>query len=128
MINLLLIAAGGALGSLLRSWVAELVSVAVGSAFIWSILLINVSGSFLIGLAAGASWDQVRLSDSTFVRYFIMVGLCGGYTTFSSFSLQTFALLQAGETARAFLNMSLSILTCLLATWAGFGLAAAVSR
>jgi CrcB protein len=128
MLNLSLIALGGALGSVLRYLLAELISALVGTSLIWAVLLINVSGSFLIGLAAGASWDQVRLADGPFIRYFVMVGVCGGYTTFSAFSLQTVSLLQSGEVARAGLNVFLSLSCCLIATWAGFALSAALSR
>jgi len=128
MLNVLLIATGGALGSVLRYLISEAVSALIGMSAVWAILLVNVSGSFIIGLAAGASWEHVRLADSSFTRYFVMVGVCGGYTTFSSFSLQTFSLLQSGEIARASINVGLSVVTCLIATWAGYALAAALSR
>jgi CrcB protein len=128
MLNLSLIALGGALGSVLRYLLSELISALVGTSLIWAVLLVNVSGSFLIGLAAGASWDHLRLADGPFMRYFVIIGLCGGYTTFSAFSLQTFSLLQSGEIARAGLNVFLSISFCLVATWAGFALSAALSR
>jgi fluoride exporter len=128
MLNLSLIALGGALGSVLRHLLSELISALVGTSLIWAVLLVNVSGSFLIGLAAGASWDHLRLADAPFMRYFVIIGLCGGYTTFSAFSLQTFSLLQSGEIARAGLNVFLSISFCLVATWAGFALSAALSR
>ena len=124
----LLIAIGGALGSLARYWISEALALTLGPQFPWGTLCVNVTGSFLIGLAAGGSWDEVRLMDSTFVRHFLMVGICGGYTTFSSFSLQTVAMLQVGDVGRAAVNVVLSVLTCVAATWSGFAIAAALSR
>lgn len=126
--NGLLIAVGGAIGSLSRYWVAEWVARMLGTAFPYGTLLVNVTGSVLIGLAAGGSWDHVRLSEAPVVRSFVMVGICGGYTTFSSFSLQTLLLLQAGEWLRASVNVLLSVFACLLASWAGFALATFFSR
>jgi fluoride exporter len=127
-VNGLLIAVGGAIGSLSRYWVAEWVARLLGTAFPYGTLLVNVTGSVLIGLAAGGSWDHVRLSEAPVVRSFVMVGICGGYTTFSSFSLQTLLLLQAGEWLRASVNVLLSVFACLLASWAGFALATFFSR
>ncbi len=124
----LLIAIGGALGSLARWGLSELVARAWGPAFPWGTLLVNVTGSFLIGAAAGGSWNDVRLVDSPFVRHFVMVGVCGGYTTFSAFSLQTVSMLQAGDVGRAGIYAVASVLSCLVATWAGYALAAALAR
>jgi len=127
-VNGLLIAVGGAIGSLARYWVAEWVALAVGAAFPYGTLLVNVTGSFLIGFVAGGSWEHIRLAEAPAIRSFVMVGICGGYTTFSSFSLQTVLLLQAGEWFRASMNVLLSVIGCLLSTWAGFAVAAAFSR
>jgi CrcB protein len=124
----LLIAVGGALGSLARYWISEALALALGPAFPWGTLLVNVTGSFVIGLAAGGTIGDMRLIASPFVRHFVMVGLCGGYTTFSAFSLQTVSMLQAGDVGRASLNVFASVATCLVATWAGYALAAALSR
>ena len=122
-----LIAAGGALGSLARFWISEALALAFGPAFPWGTLIVNVSGSFVIGLAAGGSIGGTRLLALPLVRHFVMIGLCGGYTTFSAFSLQTVSMLQAGDVGRASLNVVASIATCLVATWAGYAFAAAVS-
>ena len=122
------IALGGALGSLARWSVSEALARLLGPAFPWGTLLVNVSGCLLIGAAAGGSWNDVRLIESTVVRQFVMVGLCGGYTTFSAFSLQTVGMLQAGDAGRALAYVASSVLTCLLATWVGYALAAALSR
>jgi CrcB protein len=127
-VTAILIALGGALGSLARYWASEAIARAYGPGFPWGTLLVNVTGSFLIGLAAGGYGPHGRLIESAVVRQFVMVGLCGGYTTFSAFSLQTVSMLQAGDVGRAGLNVAASVVTCLVATWAGFALAAALSR
>jgi fluoride exporter len=127
-VNPILIALGGALGSLARWWISEALALAVGPAFPWGTLLVNVTGSFVIGFAAGGTIGDTRLIASPFVRHFVMVGLCGGYTTFSAFSLQTVSMLQAGDVGRASLNVVASVTTCLVATWAGYALAAVLSR
>ena len=124
----LLIAFGGALGSLARYWISEALAIALGPAFPWGTLFVNVSGSLVIGFAAGWSGEHGRLMESTYVRHFVMVGLCGGYTTFSSFSLQTLSMLQVGDLGRAGLNVFSSVGTCLVAVWAGYALAATLSR
>src|SRR5580692_11488971 len=93
----LLIALGGALGTVARYFIGT--HVAVGDAFPWSTLLINVSGSFAIGLAATLVAEG-RWFASTEGRLFFMTGICGGFTTFSAFSLQTLVLLREGEWLR----------------------------
>ena len=124
----LLIAVGGALGSLARYWISEALALALGPAFPWGTLLVNVTGSFVIGAAAGGAIGDTRLIASPFVRHFVMVGLCGGYTTFSAFSLQTVAMLQVGDVGRAALNVGASVGSCLVATWVGYALAVALAR
>jgi len=127
-VTALLIALGGALGSLARYGISEALARAWGPSFPWGTLLVNVTGCVLIGAAAGGSWNDVRLIESSFVRQFVMVGVCGGYTTFSAFSLQTVGMLQSGDTGRAGLYVAASVVTCLLATWAGYAAAAALAR
>lgn len=124
----LLVAAGGALGSLARWWLQLATTAALGPAFPWGTLLANVSGCLAIGLAAGWAGEDGALLDSDFVRHFVMIGFCGGYTTFSAFGLQTMELLQAGDAARAGFNVASTLALCLLATWGGYALAAAASR
>ena len=94
----------------------------------WGIMLVNVSGSFVIGAAAGSLVVMPEGADTTALRYFVMVGLCGGYTTFSSFSLYTLQLLQVGMLGRALLHVLLSVLCCVMATAAGYALTAAITR
>ena len=122
------VALGGALGSLGRYWIAELFAALGVLAFPWATLFANVTGSFLIGFIATLTGPDGRLLVAPELRQFWMVGVCGGYTTFSSFSLQTLTLAQGGEWARAGLNVVLSVVLCLLAVWLGHLAAAALNR
>ncbi len=115
------IALGGALGSVGRHWVSTLVVARWGNAFPWGTLFINVSGSLLIGWVAGCNSGWLAGDNA---RKFLMVGICGGFTTFSAFSFQTLELIQKGDIARALLNILASIALCLLAVWLGHLLAA----
>jgi len=121
------IAAGGALGSMARYACSSLVAGWFGETFPLGTLIINVLGSFVIGLFAGLTGPDGRLMVSGDIRQFVMVGICGGYTTFSSFSYQTLTLAQDGEYARAGVNVVASVVLCLLAVWLGFVGAAAVN-
>ena len=94
------VALGAAAGSLAHTWLAELFAASGMSAFPWATLAANVSGSFLIGLIAALTGPDGRVLVAPDVRLFWMVGVCGGYTTFSSFSLQTLTLAQGGEWAK----------------------------
>jgi CrcB protein len=127
-LNSFAVAAGGALGSLARYWLAELFAALGMAAFPWATLVANVSGSFVIGLVAALTGPDGRMLVAPELRLFWMVGICGGYTTFSSFSLQTLTLAQAGDWGRAGLNVASSLLLCLLAVWLGYLLAAWLNR
>ncbi len=124
--NYLWVAAGGALGSVARFWLTTLMINLAGAGFPWGTLLINIVGSFLIGLFGISTGHLGRFSVPSEIRVFLMVGICGGFTTFSSFSLQTYELAHAGEVLRAGLYIVASVVLCLLAVWLGiaFGLAA----
>jgi CrcB protein len=113
------VAAGGAVGSVLRYWVGLAVSYLVAGAFPWGTLLINVVGSFVIGAFAALVGSEGRYEGNNMLRLLVMVGLCGGFTTFSSFSLQTLLLLRAGDIWAAFANVVASVGICVLATTAG---------
>src|ERR1700722_13459675 len=91
------VAAGGALGSLARFWLASAMTALTGPRFPWGTLLINVLGSFIIGLVAAVTLTPVRVAMHPDLRVFLMVGVCGGFTTFSAFSLQTLELMQSGD-------------------------------
>ncbi|TLU73573.1 fluoride efflux transporter CrcB [Lichenicoccus roseus] len=124
MLMIVLVAAGGALGSVLRYLIGVVTTAAWGSAFPWGTILINIAGSFVIGLFAAGTVAGGVLPASQALRVFVMVGLCGGFTTFSSFSLQTLELLRGGRAGMALLNVTLSVLLCLAAVAAGFQLGA----
>lgn len=110
---------GGALGSGARFWASGLVAERYGAVFPLGTLFVNVTGSFLIGVVAALSDPGGPLLVSPRLRQFVMIGVCGGYTTFSSFSLQTLELAQAGDWLRAGANSVLSLVCCLVAVWLG---------
>lgn len=124
MFNYLWIALGGALGTAGRYWISGLVASRFGETFPWGTIIINVTGSFVIGFFATLTGPDGRLLVGTTARQFVMVGICGGYTTFSSFSLQTLTLAQNGEWQAAAGNIVLSVVLCLLAVWLGHAAAA----
>ncbi len=110
---------GGALGSGARYWTSGLVGERFGEIFPLGTLLVNVSGSFLIGFLAGLTEPPSPFPAGPRLRQFLMIGILGGYTTFSTFSLQTLELARAGDWARAGLNSVLSLVCCLVAVWLG---------
>lgn len=116
----LLIALGGAIGSVSRFGLSQLVARKVIDDFPWGTILVNVSGSLLIGfLAAMLSTGKLTAEARGFITHFLIVGVCGGYTTFSSFSLQTLSLLQAKHYLAAGANVLLSVMLCLVAVALG---------
>ncbi|MFI5336133.1 MAG: fluoride efflux transporter CrcB [Opitutales bacterium] len=119
----LLIALGGATGSVLRFWLSGLVATHIGETFPWGTLVINVTGSFVIGFFATLTGPEGRWFAGAETRQFVMTGICGGYTTFSSFSLQTLNLARGGEWLRAGGNVTGSVVLCLGAVWLGHLLA-----
>lgn len=126
--NYLLIGAGGFLGTLARALLSSAIASRVGETFPWGTLLVNVSGCFFIGLFAALTGPEGRYIVSPNLRQFVMIGFCGGYTTFSSFSLQTLSLVRDGDVLRGGANVALSTFTCLVAVWLGFAAATAVNR
>ena len=121
---------GSAIGGMGRFWIAGFIGQRFGDVFPWGTILVNVSGSFAIGVLSALAATEARLPPklSPFAAQFLMVGLCGGYTTFSAFSLQTMKLIQAGSVLQASANVALSVITCLLAVWAGYYLGQFFSR
>lgn len=112
----LLIALGGAAGSVLRYLLGGLVQRSSSSGFPIGTMVVNVSGCFLIGILV-RQFLNMQLSND--LRALLIVGFCGGFTTFSTFSAETLALIEGGEYARATAYVFLSVTLCLLATLAG---------
>ncbi|MBX3747986.1 MAG: fluoride efflux transporter CrcB [Verrucomicrobiae bacterium] len=110
---------GGGLGSLARWGLSGWVARQFGETFPWGTLVVNVTGSFVIGCLAGWTGPDGRGLMPVGVRQFLMLGVCGGYTTFSSFSLQTLALIEDGQWLRAGANAGLSVVLCLAAVVLG---------
>lgn len=122
------IAVGSALGGVLRYGCSGLAARLIGETFPWGTLIVNVTGSFVIGVFFTLTGPDGRLLAGTTARQFVMVGLCGGFTTFSSFSLQTLSLLRDGEILYAGANIAASVLLCMLAVWLGHMAAAQLNH
>jgi CrcB protein len=122
MLAYLWVAIGGALGSVSRFWLSGFIASRLGEIFPWGTILVNISGSFLIGIFSALTIAEGKLDPQsrTFAVQFLMIGICGGYTTFSSFSLQTLNLLREREWLYAGGNIILSIVLCMIAVWLGF--------
>jgi len=111
------IAGGGALGALLRFWVANGVYAISGRAFPYGTLAVNVIGSLLMGFFY--VWLLERVTGGVAVRAFVLIGLLGAFTTFSTFSIETLNLIESGQLARAFANMLVSVVLCIAAAMLG---------
>ena len=134
------VALGGALGSVLRFLVSGLVAnhlaqplarlsaKTLSEAFPWGTLTVNVLGSFVIGIIAALSIPEGRFMVPPSARQFLMLGMMGGFTTFSSFSLQTLELMRDGEWFMAAANVIISVVVCLVAVWAGIVLGSTLNR
>jgi fluoride exporter len=122
------IALGSALGGVARFWCSGLLATRIGELFPGGTLFVNITGSFIIGFFATLTGPDGRLLVGPTVRQFVMVGFCGGYTTFSSFSLQTLGLLRDGDWLRAGLNIGGSVLMCMIGVWLGHVAAASLNQ
>lgn len=120
------VATGSVLGGVARYLLSLLIESIPG--FPWATLLVNVTGSFVIGFYSTLSGPDGRLFASARQRQFVTTGFCGGYTTFSTFSLETFRLLEAGMARTALLNIAVSIVTWLAAVWLGYAWANRLNR
>lgn len=126
--NYLWIGLGSALGGMARYGCSGLAARYIGAAFPWGTLIVNVSGSLVIGFLAALAVADGRLLISPDARAFLMIGLCGGFTTFSAFSIETLNLARDGDWLWAGANVVLSVVLCLLAVWLGYMGASAISR
>jgi CrcB protein len=127
MQSYLWIAIGGAFGSVARYWCSGVAARLFGESFPWGTLIVNVLGSLVIGFFAAITGPDGRLLVGTVTRQFVMVGICGGYTTFSSFSLQTLNLLHEGQWLYAGANIVASVALCLIAIWLGHAAASSLN-
>ncbi len=119
----LVVALGGAIGTFGRYAVA-LALAPISQSLPWGTVIINIVGSFVIGFFGTLTLSHGRYPVSENLRLFVLVGLCGGFTTFSSFSLQTLDLLRAGAITRACVNVGISVVLCLCAVALGHAIAA----
>jgi CrcB protein len=116
------VALGSAIGGVLRYAISRAME-PVSQSIPWGTIVINIAGSFVIGYFGTLTLQGSRYAVSESTRIFVMVGICGGFTTFSSFSLQTFSLLRVGDWPRALANVLVSVIVCVLAVAAGHRLA-----
>jgi len=130
MLAYLWVAIGGAIGSMARYGIGNVVSEKFGVAFPWGTLVINVTGSFLIGILGAVTAPEGKMTPQSRVlaTQLLITGVCGGYTTFSSFSLQTLKLIRDREWFYAGGNVLLSVLLCMIAVWLGYLLGSMVKR
>jgi len=119
----LLVTIGGAIGTLAR-YLISVLTLPINSELPWGTIGVNVTGSFVIGFFGTLTLAHGRYAASENIRLFVMVGLCGGYTTFSSFSLQTLDLIRSGAIVRASINIVASVALCVCATTVGHLIAA----
>ena len=117
MSRTLLVGLGGLIGSLARYWLAGAAQRLAGSSFPLGTLAVNGIGSFAVGLVMALSLERGILSAE--MRLLLAVGVCGGFTTMSTFSYETMALLRDGDILVAFANLSTTIVVCFLAVWLG---------
>lgn len=119
---------GSAIGGTARWLLSEWMQAWAVGGFPWGTLFVNVTGSLLIGFYAALTAPEGRLLAGPRQRHFVMTGICGGYTTFSIFSLETLQMAQAGRLALSGLHLSISLAAWLLAVWAGYALATRMNR
>lgn len=124
----LLIMLGSALGGAGRYWCSGVVARHFGETFPWGTLAVNIVGSFVIGFFNALTAPDGSVLVGTSARQFVMVGICGGYTTFSSFSLQTLNLVRDGELLDATANVGGSVIACIISVWLGYLAAAALNQ
>lgn len=109
---------GAGLGGVMRYWVSRLTYLFVNTNFPYGTLVVNVSGSFLMGLLFILIMNRIS-NFAPQLQAFLLIGFLGGYTTFSSFSIETLMLIENGSWLNAFINIGLSVIFCLAAAWGG---------
>lgn len=124
----LIIAMGSALGGAARYGCGQAMLAWLGPAFPWGTIFINIGGSFVIGWFATLTGPDGKLLLGSLVRQFVMTGICGGFTTFSAFSLDTFTLLERGAPIAATANVGLSLILSLIFVWIGYRVAARINK
>ena len=125
--TVLFVMIGGALGTLAR-YLLSILALPISRDLPWGTILINVAGSFVIGFFGTLTLAHGRFPVSENLRLFVMIGLCGGFTTFSSFSLQTLDLMRQGAAGRALVNVVASVVLCVLAVAVGHGMASLLNN
>lgn len=118
MLNTLLIFLGAGTGGVCRYWISNIIYSILGRQFPYGTLVVNVSGCFLMGILFVLLLERFD-GVGPQLRSFLLIGFLGGYTTFSSFSIETLNLLESGDTLNGLLNILLSVILCITATWAG---------
>ena len=121
------IAIGSAVGGVARYWSSGVAARLFGETFPWGTLIVNVLGSLLIGFVATLTAPDGRVFIGSAARLGIMVGFCGGFTTFSSLSIQTLTLMNDGQWVPAGANIVATVILCLVAVWLGHTLAATLN-
>ncbi len=122
------IAFGSALGGALRYWCYGMAARFIGETFPWGTLIVNIVGCSFIGFFATITGPDGRVLVGSPARQFVMPGICGGFTTFSTFSLETLNLARDGEWFKASVNVTASVLLCLFGVWLGYTLASALNK
>jgi CrcB protein len=122
------VGAGSVIGGTARWLISELLLLCCPAGLPWGTLFVNVTGSLLIGFYAALTGPDGRVFAGPVQRQFVMTGICGGYTTFSIFSLETVRLIEAGALAMAGLNVAVSLVLWLVAAWIGFAAATWLNR
>lgn len=123
-----LVAIGSAFGGAARYWFYGITARAGGAVFPWGTLLVNLLGCTFIGFFATITGPDGRLLVRPGTRQFVMAGFCGGFTTFSTFSLETLSLARDGEWGPALANVLGSVLLCLVGVWIGYAIASVVNE
>lgn len=124
------VALGSIIGGMGRFFVSGVVANLTGGTFPWNTMIVNITGSFVIGIFGALTLAEGKLTPKAqeFVMKFLMTGVCGGYTTFSSFSWNTLGLVQRGQWLYAAGNVAGSVLFCMVAVWLGYLTGSALAK